>query len=216
MIPIARYRSGKKDPAFPVFVGGAESEHESSVTSHTVSLPTNQDGDLIVLLFSDRDPANTITWPGGWTKLADFGNAAGVSVAYKIADGEPSTITVTTSSSQPSAHIGYCFRNAYEVPEIASKAQGNSTTPNPPSLTPSWGLKNCYWIAMQAADDGSSSNYVSVPSGYTQARGIGAGVHFMTACIKQLRTATEDPGSFTINNSGSPWVANTIGIRGKL
>lgn len=217
MIPFARYGRGGGGRIGPQVLGSVPiaSEETTSQTSHTVSIPSLvNDGDLMVVIFSAQISSATISWPGGWTELDETSNgSSNVAVAYKVASGEGSTITVTTSVGTPSEHIAFAYSNAYGVPEIATPATGSSTTPNPPSLSPSWGEKSCVFIAYSSNDNGSATNTSSYPAGYSNAGNIGEGVHTVTAANIAVRAATEDPGTFTMNGT-TPWIAGTIAIRG--
>lgn len=185
-------------------------------TDHTVNLPAGiQAGDLLLVFFaSDGNP--TITFPEGWTELFDKLSALEVRLVvwYRVADGEEgATITVTTSNIQMTAHTSYRITGYSGVPECGDATTGNSTTPDPPSLTPSWGAKDTLWFAVCGYD--ANKTVTAYPTDYTNGRndfadslwGCGVG-----SARRELNAESENPNVFTISAS-EQWVANTIAIQ---
>ena len=208
--------------AFPqVAATNTSIEDAADVTSHTVSLPASiSSGDLLILIFG-HDGSGTVSWPVGYTEihdaLADI-DAAGIAIAYRQADGgEGASITVTTSSSQKSAHVTYRITGhidpATQVPEDSTGATGTSTTPDPDSLTPTGGAKDYLWIACGVANaeptvDGIPTNYTD---GLHVAGAFEGGNCRTYSARRELNASCEDPGTFTIGSS-SEWRAVTLAI----
>jgi len=204
---------------FPAVQDTNTSGESSDVTSHTVNLPANiSAGDLLIVFFS-CDANETVTWPtgDGWASIFHQTNANTLDIGYKIADGtEGATITVTTGSAEQSAHISYRItgNHRYLAPEVSTGATGNSTSPNPDSLTPTGGAKDYLWIAVEGNADGDvasayPSNYTN---GQTNAVGTTAGANIAVA-RRELNASSEDPVAFTIPLN--KWVACTVAVHPK-
>ena len=203
--------------AFPQVAAVNGGGNTTNTTSHTVNLPSGIVSGNLLLVFFASDGTPTITFPSGWTQL--FQTAGGTDVKfgawYRIADGtEGATITVTTSASECSNHTSYRITGYSGTPEVGTSATGNSTTPNPPSLTPSWGAKDTLWFACQG-NDGSTAT-TAYPTNYTNGRNDNNSVSDPTASVatarRELNAASEDPGTFTIATARN-WVANTVAVK---
>lgn len=201
----------------------ATSSETADTTTHTVSLPSGiVDGSLVVVFFAhDGASSNTITWPDGWTPLIrdDTESAAcGFEVAARFCDGtEGSTISVGTSSSELSVHraVRISGHHATHFPEVAI-VDGSSTTPDPPSLSPSWGSAEESLLYAVFANDNGNRTLSSAPTNYDATdvyataaggTGVGLGVGYRNASV-----TSEDPGNYTISNA-QDWIAYTIAIR---
>lgn len=213
MLPLFNLMGSGAGTEFPFVQTRGSSEEAGATTSHGVDLPAGvQNGDLIILSFST--PANeTITWPGGWTRFANQVATPDLEIAYKVASGEGASITVTTAGTVLSEHTAYRIQGYSGIPEAGTLATGDSEFPNPPSLTPSWGNKKTLWIAI-AAQAGTGTAFDSAPSNYTNLTEIGTGGHIIGSAERQREIATEDPGTFDLNNTGGPWATNTIAVQG--
>lgn len=201
---------------FPEVRNTATSTNASG-TSHTVSLPSGiQSGELLVAFVVD-DAVGTHTWPGGWTELYDTDTDTGLqasSAAYRVADGsEGASITVTTSTSTTTAHIVYRIGNYQGVPEVGTALESSSTTPNPPSLSPSWGSDDTLWLACAGARTTGLAS--AAPTNYSNLLAVAhttPGPSAMSA-RRERNASGEDPGTFTIPSSVT-WTSQTIAIRG--
>jgi hypothetical protein len=205
---------------FPAVQDTNTSGESSDVTSHTVNLPANiSAGDLLIVFFS-CDANETVTWPigDGWASIFHQTNANTLDIGYKIADGtEGATITVTTGSAEQSAHISYRItgNHRYAAPEVSTGATGNSTSPNPDSLTPTGGAKDYLWIAVEGNDAGEAasaypSNYTN---GQTNAVGTTGGANIAVA-RRELNASSEDPAAFTIPLK--KWIACTVAVHPRI
>lgn len=206
--------------AFPQ-VATVNGNYDTTGTDHTVYLPSGiESGDLLLAFFGcDRGwSARTITWASGWTQLANREGGWGypsVAIYYRVADGtEGESISVSTSGSEASAHTTYRITGYSGTPEINSVATGSSNSPNPGSLSPSWGAKDTLWFAFQCHDGGNDLT-TAYPTSYTNGRedtydnSGGAGV---ATARRELNATSDDPGTFTIENSEG-WVAYTVAIQ---
>lgn len=207
--------------AFPVVEATATTVNETRATSHPVNLPSGiTAGDLLLMAFYSRGSV-TITWPSGWTEVDQYAYTAGVKnvtggIAYRIADGsEGSTVTVTINSSRRIAAVIWRISGADTAvaPEFSRQA-GDSTNPDSPALTPSWGAVDTLWLSIEGHTNGASSvtSYPANYSGGVQALSSGsAGRADAAGAYRQLNASSEDPGQFTIANTAS-WVAYTVSI----
>lgn len=216
------FPKGQKAYATFPTVSATNTSNTSSGTTHTVNLPTGiSSGNLLITLFTFT-VNTTVTWPSGWNSIINAGGICGISqIRYKIADGtEGSTMNLTVGSGGESAHHTYRITNWDGVtpPEGASVGSGGGTlTPNPPSLSPSWGAADNLWIAamMPAFYTTTLTSYpTNYSNGLNNNSSGGAGCRLSSA-RRQLNTATEDPGNFTITASpSSPWsYAMTVAVK---
>lgn len=189
--------------------------------NHTVNLPGGIiAGHLLIVKFGSWDQ-NVLGWPGGWTEIFQRNYLGSddltFGAAYRIADGgEGATITVTTSTSEKTAHTTYRITNYSDTPECGVAAVGSSANPNPPSLVPSWGAEDTLWLACCGYNLTAGLAVVNTyPTNYTDGlnnltdTNIGCGVG---SARRELNASPEDPGVFTLNYSRD-WIANTIAIR---
>ncbi|MEF3692027.1 MAG: hypothetical protein V3574_03165, partial [Candidatus Moraniibacteriota bacterium] len=206
--------------AFPSIAATNSGNSGGNVTSHTVNLPSGiSSGNLLIVSFSN-DGSDTVTWPSGWTGLFSTANGTAnrLSAAYRIADGsEGTTITVTTSGSQGSAHTSYRITGHYSgaAPAVGTAATGSSVNPDSPSLTPSWGAEDTLWLSVYGWDSNASNS--SYPTNYSlgQVTNLynqtvhGAGI---ASAGYNLNASSQDPGTATLSATET-WVANTLAIR---
>jgi len=199
--------------AFSSVAATATSTVTSNSTSHTVQMPSGRPyavGTLIIIRFA-VDSGTGVTWPSGTDDgfIGYFGlNHEGdirLAIAYRRANGnEPDTVTVTTSSSQKSAHISKRYQDHEDpdtqAPESSTgNAQDNNGNPNPDSITPTGGPKDFLYAAVCASDDNKTMN--SGPSGFanflTVKEGSGAGCVCSYADLQE-NSSSQDPGTFSL------------------
>ena len=206
--------------AFPTVAATNGGNVTADSTSHTVNLPGGiSAGDLLIAIFA-VDDTPTITWPAGWTQLAeDVGALSEVtaSIYYREADGtEGASITVTTDVSEGSAHTTYRITDWHgtSAPEISAVSSDATSTPDPNSLSPSWGAEDTLWLAVVCYWPGSRT-VSSYPTNYTDGindrwssssgTGVGSG-------RRELNSSSEDPGTFTLSASARN-ASYVIGVR---
>ncbi len=210
--------------SFPVVQSTNTSTSPDNTENHTVSLPSGiQTGDLILVFFALDDSNNTIVWPSGWTEIAlgDLGSTK-LSVGYKIATspgGTSISIATGVGNGQPSAHQTFRISGFTGTPQASTVASGNSTTPDSPSFSPTWGSKNTLWFAFNSRNMGSTRPTSLYPTNYTN----GITVHVaptgtdgatLASARRELVTATENPGTFTITGGTDAWLAVTVAVQG--
>lgn len=219
--------------AFPT-VAAADSQSNvqaTNATSWTGTWPTNVATNDLVLLFVSADGAG-IASATDFTSLQTRSSGANqlTCLGKKAAGGETGTFTITISASEqgcwrtiriPAAtwFAGTVGQDSDSTDSVG--ANGLSATPDPPSQTPtSWGAEDTLWIALGGSD--TSRTFDAFPTNYTQedhttagghaASSGGAGGAGMGVCYRQLNTATEDPGTFTISASDD-WACLTVAVR---
>lgn len=204
--------------AFPQVVATNGGEQGSLSQSHTINLPANiASGNLLIILFKCR-ASTTISWPAGWTEIFqdDGGRTQKLGACYKVAEGnEGATALITTSGNVRSAHISYRITNYSGAPEAGTVSDATGSTPNPPSLSPSWGQADSLWLAICGWSRATSATLSSYPSNYTDGHNYynsstsGCGI---ASAQRELNASSEDPGTFGLSASAI-WLANTIAIK---
>lgn len=210
--------------AFPSIGATNSGNSGASTTTHTVNLPAGiTSGQLLIVAFCNGGASTaSVTTPGsGWsTRFTNTFNAAGgptLTVFYRFADGsEGSTITVTTSGSAGSSHVSYRITgvDTGTNPESGTSSENQSSTPDPPTVTASWGSADNLFLAMVGWEPGSQA-VTGYPTNYTLSQTLdrwnsGSGSGTIMAG-RQLASATDNPGTFsspTVN-----WVAGTVVIK---
>lgn len=196
-------------------------------TSHSIVLPaTVNAGDRLILIIQSSLPgaAFTYTWDnttaGTWTQVFNVATADDDRAACfeKIAAGNEDglTLTITTSGSVASEALAIRVTGAHAsaATEAATDATQNSSTHDPPSITPSWGAADTLFIAL-AMQQGGTREYSAFPTSYTETGYVNNGGN-PGACIgyayRSNNTTSEDPAAFTSSASLRPIVA-TLAIR---
>lgn len=200
--------------SFPVVQATNSGNTGSNAASYAAPLPASiQAGDLLLLLVSVNNTI-TLTTPSGWTQLFNTANGAlRHACYYKTASGsEGSTVTVTGSGSAGWATNSYRITGHQGAPEAGTSATGTSNSPNPPSLTPSWGSAKTLWLAAVGNIVGGGTT-ATAPTNYGNQ--VTAAASFSARCSssrRELEASSEDPGTYALSASQA-WVTNTVAIR---
>src|SRR3989338_4939686 len=125
------------EAAFPQIVGSQLSSRASGEIDDSVTLPASiASGDLIIV-FHYSDSALTRTFPGPWVEIKDTvcsSSACNIGVAYLIASGGETSVTVTKSGadrfSAIAIRISAASWHGTNAPEISTGATGSSANPN--------------------------------------------------------------------------------------
>lgn len=198
----------------------------ATTSSAAVTLPSGiAAGNLLLMFFIKNGTTDDITDPSGWTELASATpNSTDLAKIYaKIASGsEGATETVAITSAQRAAAITYRItgnRNGVTSSEIAVSSvniDGNTLSPNSPSLTPSWGSAENLWISVGFANDGAFT-FGSYPTNYSLGQQLSqhgtASANAVVAAAYLLTASSEDPGAFTISVSSRVWNTYTLAVR---
>lgn len=198
----------------------------ADTTDHIVNMPSTVDaGDLLITLITSDGNA-TITDPdgaGGWTQVRTQVNGTAVrgTVYAKDAVGNEDSARINFATSATEEMATQVIRipaskwngNIADI-EASTGATGSSTTPDPDSLTASWGVANNLWFAFVA---GSSFESVTAsPTNFGDTYHVNTGTVVGDASASSSRfesaVATLNPGSYTVTPTND-WVAITIAVR---
>lgn len=213
--------------AFPSTSAPTETAFSSASTTHNVSMPaTVNKGDLLLLAIGIQNigGSTTFTTPSGWTSLMDRAGSpeySHLAIFMKVADGTEggTTVNVATSNSQSAVAQVYRVTRWYgslSGVESADSGADGVTTPDPPSLTPSWGALDTLWFAwFTAADD--DETVTAYPSNYSGGSYIVSGAGTNAGCEigsarRELNATSDNPGSFTITGPETN-VTATVAVR---
>jgi len=206
---------------FPTVEATNYSHEATAVTSHDVSLPSGiQAGDLLLVVFGSY-VVTAITTPSGWSKIGDtdaYSTYIQMAQFYKIADGEEgATVAITTAGSTKSSAVAYRITgfDSATAPEKGTAATSVNTTPNPPSVSPTWGSDDNLFIAVET--NRINSAVTAYPTNYSdnQVNAVNSSSTTSSStgiCSREYAASSDDPGTFTIAASRYA-VANTIVIK---
>lgn len=217
---------------FPTRTAGTPyNASNNTTTNHVIDLPDSPGvGDILVVPLAINIINVTgapTTFPAGWTKLVnDVKQAAAdanvqLTVGMKrLSPGDPEltnpTMTVATLDPVRVAGVAYKYTgvHASSMPEAATAA-GNSS-PDPPSLTPSWGARDTAWLAVCSVKN--TTDITGFPTNYTPVDEQVSGTSVATRATlgtadRNLNATSDDPSAFTIVATPRLWVAGTIAIR---
>lgn len=210
---------------FPVLSNITTTAKGSTGTTVSVNLPSGISSGNGLIIILTQYGGGTFTTPSGWTLLnstATTGLGAPRTAVYaRVASGtEGSTQAISTSTTNESTAISFKVTNWFGAVTSGMEATASNqttTTPDPPSLTASWGSANNLWIAYVGSR--GSRNLTAYPTNYTlyQTQALNPsnstrGETFMAG--RELATATENPGTFTFDSTSREVVAGTLVIRG--
>lgn len=209
---------------FPqVAATGTPYEAGSNNTTHLVNCPAHNAGDRLLLLMcfdGSAHAVSSISPVGGdaWTQVFDATNNQHTRV-YEIVErgsgGSSQDVTVTLDASEAGAAAIVVVEdhNTGQAAEVGAQTS-TSSTPNPPTMQPSWGAANNLWIAFAGWDDGT----VSCSAGPTDYTGFATARANLTAgaglawAFHEENNSQENPSAFTLSASEN-WVAGTVAVR---
>ena len=224
---------------FPTVEATATSEHSTTVSSHTVSLPASiASGDLLIVFFGYAVANGTVTvgWPNegtDWIELFQVeqatGGNTGLSVAWRDADGgEGASITVTSAVTTRSTHVAYRISGAEDpstqAPEYTTSVGSNQDPfETAASLTPTGGAADFLWLAggssSHGGDDPAASDYTAYSTSYTGGflannTGTISGSRCITGSARrELNASSESPSQWTHTESAiAECVSATVAI----
>lgn len=203
--------------AFPTIRSSTSGALTTAGLSLTVTLPSGHSaGDLLIIGVS-LDGSRAMSAPSGWTLLANPTNTSSNrhAVWYKTRGATESNPTISWSVT---SELGTWYSIAITTgtwsgtPEIAT-AYSSSSTPNAPTLTPSWGLADTLWLTLHGWDYNRTS--ATSPSGFTlltyQAGSSTVSAGHRTH-YRQEAIATKDPTNITISATDT-WYAHTVAVQ---
>lgn len=204
---------------FPVVNSSNGGVLSTAGTSHTINLPAAvAAGELLLVAFVCKaNPA--ITWDttshGTWTQLTNVESATPHLVVYwKVAAGteDGGTLTVTTATSQKSAHQSWAIGDWDGIAPIAPAEVVYTATVNPDPPNNASGSGDSLWIALAAAN--GVVTVTSYPANYTDnqiSRSTSASSAVaISAATRNLNASAENPGTFTNTVSGDGHAATIV------
>lgn len=184
----------------------------ASTTAHTINLPAGiQSGELLLFHFGLKlqvsDTPLTLDTLSE-TQVGFRRNALQqISALYAVtATGSEGTTTAVTleTAYQLSSRV-YRISGSTGNVQSTSHMQTGTATPDPASLTPSWGAKDTLWMVFDVSNNGTHTisdwpdNYTSTGS---LSHGTGA-THTMGYGLRELNATSDDPNTFTYSTTGS-------------
>lgn len=200
---------------FPVVHNRTQSNGNASGSAFTCDMPAGiQAGDLLLLFVFKASADGTISTPSGWTSMGQDAQNCRAAIFRRTATGsDGATVTVSYTGDATTTRIMslqvHAIRGYQGTPEAALLQQPSTTSPRPPSLTPSWGNKNCLWFAALFRAT-PPNTLISDPAQYGTFFMAGNGLRTGT---RSLRAATEHPGAFSYENATN-FVSATVAVRG--
>lgn len=195
------------------------SSTDSVSVTHNIIQPSPIEAGDLVIVCATIDGANanmTYTWPMGLTSFSDENQGSmRTDCAWYEADGteDGSTITWTSDEAETTAHFSVALCETADPgtsPPESAEANGVSTAPNPPSLTPSGGSAAYYWLSVIGTE---GNEITAFPSGYsnTGQKVSGAAIPRVGWGFRANTATSEDPAAGTLS-SADQWTAHTIAI----
>jgi hypothetical protein len=188
----------------------------TSTTTHTVTMPSADVGDTIVVIFRKLNWDET-TWPEGWVGVDGLVNS-NAEVRTKVKqEGDPSSINVTFATASRAVHICYSFSGVTDLAAAQTTAPSSVTDAPPPSLTPGWGNVETFWITSISSSHIDTENYIT-PTNYTGrvsiARDTSNGsTHVQASSAHRILTAeSEQPGVWDYSGPGLNRKSFTIAV----
>lgn len=133
--------------------------------------------------------------------------------------GAPATVDFVTSAGEQGVTQIYQITGWHgsAAPEDGTAATGTSATPDPPSLTPSWGSAATLWLTGFGVDNGGAATFASsAPTDYGNAKlkhsAIAAGGVAVNTARRELTGTVSDPGTFA-PGVNEEWTAQTVAVR---
>lgn len=212
--------------AFPVVESVTQSTAAAGSSSINASLPaTVNSGDLLLLFVTHgTTSSSTLSGASGWTSLYDgsLNIRGGYRAWAKVAAGTEGGGSVTVNASTSGRLTAQVFRvtgwyGTLSGVETATSTSNSTSSADCPSLNPSgWGTEDTLWLAVAHAAT-FINGITGVPSGYSNevnTEEAGGGTDSVTCTVrKQNAAASEDPGSFTGDNTSISWAVSTVAIR---
>jgi hypothetical protein len=175
-------------------------------------------GDTVLVLLNKNDPGTGTLQPEWTSRAADTSQNERYEVLTAIADGAwtGNRLTRALAGARAGSSITYVFRDVGPsgVEMSAINVQG-AAQPNPPSLAPSWGAADTYWIA-GAAWSVNATTVSSYPASYTG--GVEAaptsGLSHQASARRQLNAASDDPAAFALSGTLTGIYSITLAVQG--
>lgn len=208
-------------PDFPELVATSTSVSDTSIASHSLTLPEGiAKGDMILVTAAFNTGTAPFTPIPGYTTAAVTNTAGqqGIYAATKMSDGTDSGATVTFSASGScshamSAHV-YRYANIGVLSWGAAASISISATVDPPSVNPTAADQDCTVIVI-ASIEGTTGTYTSEPTGFTFDDDLHSGSATslrLSYGVAELTGDSFDPSAWVLTDTSGPRCAATIAI----
>jgi hypothetical protein len=172
-------------------------------------------GDLLVMAVCTHPDVDPFTPPSGWTEMDDYNRSAGTHSAwlgYKSASGSEGASATLTASGTPDVWAANVIRvsnwDSGTNPEDNNYTNivGTTSTPDPQSITQSWGADDNLFITFICHTD-DAATVSSAPSGWTLAvdetgnGGANESAQMSSATLLDNSSTTVDPGTWTLSTA---------------
>ncbi len=195
--------------------------NNTALNPHTaVSFPATVDANQLLIYFGGNDGTGdtcTISGPTILMNPAVNAQGNGAYAYYETAVGNEDGGTYTVTPTSLEELVAYCLAidgwDGVTAPEISSIANGSSTAPNPPSITPSWGAEDTLFIAVTTWNLGAGT--VGYPTNYDDNQNTQEVTGAINGCAfatRAINGSPENPGVFSFTSS-TGWQAFTIAVR---
>lgn len=177
--------------AFPVVEATDTGSTPAGATTHTVSIPSGNAGDLILIIVGVIIDSSGVTYtpPAGFTQLiapTSFGDF--VCGFGKIADGsEGATVSFDTSASTIACWHVYRVSGTDALPELGGD-----------SIAPAGGAADYLFIACLDGF-GTTPAISAAPAGYSDLLTATAGSEVLGSATRSANASSETPGAFTFS-----------------
>lgn len=200
---------------------GPEATNGSTATASAAVFmpPSIIPGDLLLLFHRSASGTASHTL-SGWTNIFDDTSDASddrTTLWWRQATGTEGVSVTITQTSSKFASLCWLLRHALAPPQRSLVAVGNSTTPDPSSLSPTGGNKDYLWLWMGGLEGimsfsaATPLNYINrVTAGSGSAAAASSNVRLLTA-QRNWHDVSEDPPSWLQTGSG-PWTAIVVAI----
>jgi hypothetical protein len=212
---------------FPVVGDYAVTNYEySSESTFDINSPSSSSGDGLLLFVSQRN-VGISDW-GGYTKLFDRGNYAGLAVGYRDADGsEGSTFQIALNSADSLGAIvlrldqGTYTPFADTPPEFSARNMSGNL-PNPGELIPTWGSATTLWftaITTMAGEDDfvliqqRPDDFTNITEVTTHYSSSSRGPFMLSVEQRPFETNALDPTRYAVSGNDYESTLSTLAIR---
>lgn len=204
-------------------VAGSAITESAAGTDHAVLMPADLAAGEGLLVFVGSKNTSGINSLGTLAGCSTLHNAA-VGGAFHVVGGifylqeatgsEGASLAITTGITEELAAIAYRItgQHASTPPErVAVWASGTSTTPDAPSLTPSWGAaENIWWQVAMGRDPRTWSPNDGDWTENTGGEADSNGEILVCAAHRIVSATSMDPPASLLSGTGDPWAATTV------
>lgn len=198
--------------AAPTIVAFGSGNNGGNSTTVSVTLPSNQQGDLLfVAIVQDGQPTSLAA--AGWTPLynvVDIQATAKMSVLYKTAGAsEASPVTFTSDLAERMVWVAWSVRGHNGIhASAATPSTGSSATVSFPSISTS--VADCRAFTVIGADNISLPHGVSTGYASVDTEELSSGGALSVASRALSSTGTESPSSVSITSE--QWTSVTFAV----